>query len=152
MIFLSFNFYRTPTFKNSYRRNGSRHRHHLKTGRKRISSTIRIKCNLILSQLYYADGFVMEGHIFFVVTAITLLSLIPKYKTANINAKLLQGSKPSCSKPLITLLNQQISSCFTGKIPWSYNYAILMWIAVEKQCALPVEFFSQYNNLIFAVF
>ena len=23
--------------------------------------TIRIKCNLILSQLYYADGFVMEG-------------------------------------------------------------------------------------------
>ena len=34
---------------------------------------------------------------------------------------------------------------------YDYNYARLMWIAVEKQCALPVKIFSQYNNLIFAV-
>ena len=33
----------------------------------------------------------------------------------------------------------------------AYDYARLMWIAVEKQCALPVGFFSRYNNLIFAV-
>ena len=52
----------------------------LKTGRKRISSTIRIKCNFTLSQLYYADadGFVMEGH--FAASQLTHLCLAsPKW-------------------------------------------------------------------------
>ena len=34
----------------------------------------------------------------------------------------------------------------------AYDYARLMWIAVEKQCALPGVFFSRNNNLIFCCF
>ena len=33
----------------------------------------------------------------------------------------------------------------------AYDYARQMWIAVEKQCALPVGVFSRYSNLIFIV-
>ena len=100
--------------------------------------------------------------IFHVVTAITLLSLIRNIKQQILMQKLLRSSKLSCSKPFITLLKQQISNCCTGKkIPRAmlciayahsaYDYARLMWIAVEKQCALPVEFSPGNNNLIFAV-
>ena len=66
--------------------------------------------------------------------------------------KLLRSSKLSCSKPFITLLKQQISNCCTVKkshramlciayAQSAYDYARLMWIAVGKQCALPVGFF-----------
>ena len=34
--------------------------------KKNISSTIRIKCKLILSQLYYVNGFVTEGHLWLI--------------------------------------------------------------------------------------
>ena len=57
-------FTQLPTFKKLIRRNGSEYGRHLETGRKRISSSIRMKCILILSQLYYVDGFVMEYHKF----------------------------------------------------------------------------------------
>ena len=33
----------------------------------------------------------------------------------------------------------------------AYDYTRLMWIAVEKQCALPMGFFSRNSNLISAV-
>ena len=91
--------------------------------------------------------------IFHVVTAITLLSLIQNIKQQILMQKLLRSSNMSCSKPFITLLKQQISNCCSGKntramlcIAYAhsaYDYARLMWIAVEKQCALPVYFFPE---------
>ena len=93
---------------------------------------------------------------------VTLLSLIRIIKQQILMQKLLRSSKLSCSKPLITLLKQQISNCCTVKkshramlciayAQSAYDYARLMWIAVGKQCALPGAIFSLYNNLIFAV-
>ena len=82
---------------------------------------------------------------------ITLLSLIRNIKQQILMLKLLRSSKLSCSsKPFITLRKQQISNCWTGKkshgqcicIAYAhsaYDYVRLMWIAVEKQCALPVS-------------
>ena len=83
---------------------------------------------------------------------ITLLSLIRIIKQQILMQKLLRSSKLSCSKPFITLLKQQISNCCTVKkshramlciayAQSAYDYARLMWIAVGKQCALPVGFF-----------
>ena len=93
---------------------------------------------------------------------VTLLSLFRIIKQQILMQKLLRSSKLSCSKPLITLLKQQISNCCTVKkshramlciayAQSAYDYARLMWIAVGKQCALPGGIFSRYNNLIFAV-
>ena len=84
---------------------------------------------------------------------ITLLSLIWIIKQQILMQKLLRSSKLSCSKPLITLLKQQISNCCTVKkshramlciayAQSAYDYARLMWIAVGKQCALPGGIFS----------